>query len=131
MATVLSDKDTEKFSEYQNGEIFTCGYCNFTVNSTNSLKGHLQNNHKSETDQHKKHHSKQAKCETCDKVYSGRSNLLAHIKSEHSERTTPVCDNQVNKRVAKPAKCEICDKVYIGKSNLLELIWPMNSLFDF
>ena len=98
MATALSDQDcTQKASEFQNDKTFSCGYCNITVNSISCLKEHLQNNHEKKTNKGIKRIIQPAKCNICDKNYMGKSNLLAHMKSKHSE---------------KILECDICKKIY-------------------
>ena len=66
MAETLSYQDTKNHTSVQYGESFTCGYCNFSADSTINLKEHLQNDHNDGT----AHQKNNLICEFCIKSYS-------------------------------------------------------------
>ena len=129
---IVSYQDIDTDTKVQNGELFACGYCSFSADSTINLKEHLQNDHKNQKDDLKNNPI----CEFCNKSFSDIYNLAYHKKQVHMDENLVrihECDKCLKKLKSKGGlkkhieevhersktyQCALCQNNYFNAGSL-------------
>ena len=124
-STLKYEKSQDKISvKTDKNLILICETCGQTFKRKKNLKAH----------KYRIHESMPQKCHLCQKILSNEMNLVRHIKDNHSQNKSLLCDfcgkafnrrdnlrkhkQQIHEKTAKKHPCEICKKIFSQSCHL-------------